>query len=82
MKRCWGLLFSIREGENGQGCLRLLPADQIPSIYQFQYWYRKNRDEKTEAKKRGGDAKFELTRTGNHKQIRLSIDEAGRKVSD
>ena len=49
------------EGENGQECLRLLPMDQIPSIYQFQYWYRKNRDEKTEAQKRGGDAKFELT---------------------
>lgn len=49
------------EGENGQECLRLLPADQIPSIYQFQYWYRKNRDEKTEAQKRGGDAKYELT---------------------
>ncbi len=57
-----GDCYSVSEqGENGQECLRLLPADQIPSIYQFQYWYRKNRDEKTEAQKRGGEAKFELT---------------------
>lgn len=49
------------KNENGQECLRLLPADQIPSIHQFRYWYRKNRDEKTEVRKRKGDVKFELT---------------------
>lgn len=51
---------SEKDGD-GREQMRLLPADQIPSIYQFQYWYRKNRDEKTEAQKRGGDVKLELT---------------------
>lgn len=47
--------------KSGGEYLRLLPADQIPSITQFRYWYKKNRDEKTETQKRSGEAKFELT---------------------
>lgn len=47
--------------KSGGEYLRLLPADQIPSITQFRYWYKKNRDEKTEIQKRSGEAKFELT---------------------
>jgi hypothetical protein len=47
--------------KSGGEYLRLLPADQIPSITQFRYWYKKNRDEKTETQKRRGEAKFELT---------------------
>lgn len=46
--------------KSGGEYLRLLPADQIPSITQFRYWYKKNRDEKTEIQKRSGEAKFEL----------------------
>ena len=47
--------------KSGGEYLRLLPADQIPSITQFRYWYKKNRDEKTEIQKRSSEAKFELT---------------------
>ena len=47
--------------KNGNECLQLLPADEIPSINQFRYWYKKNRDEELEIRKRKGDAKFELT---------------------
>lgn len=47
--------------KSGGEYLRLLLADQIPSITQFRYWYKKNRDEKTEIQKRSGEAKFELT---------------------
>jgi len=47
--------------KNGDEYLQLLPADQIPSITQFRYWYKKNQNEKTEIQKRRGEAKFELT---------------------
>lgn len=47
--------------KSGDEYLRLLPANQIPSITQFRYWYKKNRDEKTEIQKRSGEVKFELT---------------------
>lgn len=57
-----GDFYSISgRDKNGNECLQLLPADKIPSITQFRYWYKKHRDEKTEIQKRSGDAKFELT---------------------
>ena len=49
------------EDSKGQKRYRLLPADQIPSITQLRYWYRKNRNQKEETSKRTGEAKFELT---------------------
>lgn len=57
-----GDFYSVPIYDKGGGeYLRLLPADQIPSITQFRYWYKKNRNEKTEIQKRSGEAKFELT---------------------
>ena len=49
------------EDSEGLMSYRLLPEDQIPSITQLRYWYRKNRDQKKEVSKRTGEAKFELT---------------------
>ena len=45
----------------GRDKYRLFPKDQIPSVTQLRYWYRKNRDLKKEAGKRTGETKFELT---------------------
>jgi len=57
-----GDFYSVSaKDKNGNEYLQLLPADEIPSITQFRYWYKKNRDEKTETQKRRGDVKFELT---------------------
>ena len=57
-----GDYYSVQvEGNEGQKSYRLLPEDQIPSVTQLRYWYSKNRDQKKEASKRIGDAKFELT---------------------
>lgn len=57
-----GDFYSVPVYDKGGGeYLRLLSADQIPSITQFRYWYKKNRNEKTEIQKRSGEAKFELT---------------------
>ena len=41
--------------------IELLPADEIPTLRQFRYWYNKNRDVTTEQRKRDGDKAFELT---------------------
>lgn len=46
---------------NGTNQLVLLPADQIPSIRQFRYWFQKSFDVKTVKQKRDGESKFELT---------------------
>ena len=57
-----GDYYSVPTEDNeGQKSYRLLPEDQIPSVTQLRYWYRKNRDQKKETVKRTGDAKFELT---------------------
>lgn len=57
-----GDFYSVPVRDNSGGeYMRLLPAGQIPSITQFRYWYKKNRDEKKEIQKRSGEAKFELT---------------------
>ena len=57
-----GDFYSVSyQDKNGHEYLQLLPPDQIPSITQFRYWYKKNRDEKTEVQKRRGNVKFELT---------------------
>ena len=49
------------EDSAGKKRYQLLPEDQIPSVTQLRYWYRKYRDQKKEAIKRTGEAKFELT---------------------
>lgn len=41
--------------------IELLPADEIPTLRQFRYWYSKNRDVVTEQKKRDGEKAFDLT---------------------
>ena len=57
-----GDFYSVKaQDQNGNEYLQLLPEDQIPSITQFRYWYKKNQNIKTEIQKRKGDAKFELT---------------------
>ena len=40
--------------------LKLRDPDELPSIYQFRYWYSKNRDTVNEIKKRDGEHKFNL----------------------
>lgn len=48
-------------GKDGPSSIRLLPADQIPSFRQFQYWYQRNRDRVIEKQKREGTNAFERT---------------------
>ena len=40
---------------------KLLPPNERPSIYQFRYWYSKQRNLETEQKKRDGKTAFELS---------------------
>ena len=49
------------KGEDGEERLQLLPPEDLPSMGQFRYWYRKNRDIREEIQKRKGTAKYELT---------------------
>ena len=49
------------KGEDGEERLQLLPPEDLPSMGQFRYWYRKNRDIREEIQKREGTAKYELT---------------------
>jgi hypothetical protein len=46
--------------KSSHGQKNLLPPNERPSIYQFRYWYNKQRDAETEQKKREGDTSFEL----------------------
>ncbi len=39
---------------------KLLPPNERPSIYQFRYWYSRQRSLETEQKKRDGEAAFKL----------------------
>lgn len=39
----------------------ILPEEQCPSLRQFQYWYKKRRDVKTETEKRDGTRTFNLS---------------------
>ena len=44
-----GDFYSVTaQDQNGNEYLQLLPEDQIPSITQFRYWYKKNQNIKTE----------------------------------
>lgn len=52
----------LRKSKGGK--IELLPADEIPTLRQFRYWYSKNRDVATEQKKRDGEKTFELTGRG------------------
>jgi len=45
-------------GKDGPDSIRLLPAGEIPSFRQFQYWYTKNRDRIMESVRREGDNSF------------------------
>ena len=47
--------------EDGMERLELLPPEELPSMGQFRYWYRKNRSIQEEVQKREGDIKYELT---------------------
>jgi hypothetical protein len=40
---------------------KLLPPNERPSIYQFRYWYSRQRNLEVEQKKRDGETAFELT---------------------
>jgi hypothetical protein len=51
--------YSVQSDDNPKQ-KKLLPPNKRPSIYQFRYWYSKQRDTETEQKKRDGETAFEL----------------------
>lgn len=53
--------YSRKEiSDSGETVIRLFSPDQIPSITQFRYWYKKNRDIVLETKKREGENHYNL----------------------
>jgi len=50
----------IEKQEDGTEVARLLPKGELPSIYQFRYWYRRHYDVKEVETKRKGETGFEL----------------------
>jgi len=54
------LLQDFYTQKSGEGKLKLLPPEELPSFWQFQYWYSKNRDVVGERKKREGERSFDL----------------------
>lgn len=49
------------ESKKNPGKKQLLPPNELPSIWQFRFWYNKNRNTVNEQKKRNGESSFELT---------------------
>lgn len=52
------------EDSFGVRSLQLIDPRQIPSLRQFRYWHKHNKDMKKESQKRSGEAKFELNERG------------------
>ena len=50
----------IEKREDGTEVAHLLPKGELPSIYQFRYWYRRHFDVKEVETKRKGETGFEL----------------------
>lgn len=57
-----GLKYTEKDTD---GKVQSLPPDELPSINQFQYWYRHNRKNAESLRKKEGSHKFEL----NHRPI-------------
>ena len=56
------LLQDFYTNETDEGKLKLFEPSEIPTFRQFQYWYYKNTDIVSSAKKRDGERDFELNK--------------------